>query len=102
MSVLSTIETDTAEVTEAATASTPVLQAATATTAGSSGGGGGGGGGGGLDREGSKGVPAGHMLPITSSWVPRRPGLGCGGVSGSSCGGHGLGWMVVRGETAAY
>lgn len=83
------METDPAEAT-----STPVLQS---TAAGGSSGGGGGGGGG-LDREGSKGIPAGYLLPITGSWVPRRPGLGCGGVGGSCCGGYGLG----RGETMVY
>lgn len=88
MSVLSEMETGPAEA-----SSTPVLQSTTPRSSG-------GGGGGGIDREGSKGIPAGYLLPrpISGSWVPRRPGLGCGGVSGSSFGGSRLGW----GETTVY
>ncbi|CAN0376786.1 unnamed protein product [Ascophyllum nodosum] len=98
-SLLATIGTgapSSSEVTAPMASSTPVLQtAATGTTIGA-GTGAGSGGGGGLDREGSKGIPAGYLLPMIS-WVPRRPGLGCG----SSCSGFGVGW-VPHGETAAY
>lgn len=61
-------------------------------------GGGGGGGGGGLDRHGAKGVPASFRTFSGTGgegmWLPRRPGVGCGGGDGGCGSGSG---RVFRG-----
>lgn len=97
---LPALETDKAGMATATATSVPVLQTAAATGLG---------GGGGLDREGIKGVPAGHTFRPMGAWVGRRPGVGCGGGGGASACGRqweGAGSSLVNGDynpgTAVY
>ncbi|CAM9322353.1 unnamed protein product [Pylaiella littoralis] len=83
----------------AGTAAPPLVMQAVVSTprlgrgSGGAGGDGGAGGGGGLDRHASKGVPASFRTfsgpGREGMWLPRRPGVGCGGGGGRGgrCGG---------------